>query len=121
MPERDRAGRNWRPVVVCGEQLLLNPSPEMFAQMLACIDYFHSPTAFNQTLIFQLHRLALDFYQGYQVREDELVREGDRLTIRGQAYRGAGHNIQELTFETQVKSGYSARFDVSEPVESLTL
>lgn len=120
-PQRDRVSRNWQPVVVCEDKLLHSPSPEMFAHMLACIDYFQSPKDFDQLLIFQLHRLALDHYQGYQVREDELALDMDRLTIHGWAYRGAGHNIQNLTFETRVTTDYSARFSVSDLEDQLTL
>jgi hypothetical protein len=111
-PARDAPGRPWRPVLVTGDDLLLDPTPAMLDRFLAAAGYWEQPEAFGDTLLLQFHRFALDFYQGYQVREEQFERQPGRLIIRGQATKGVPRNLEGYTFETQVGRHEPANFTV---------
>jgi hypothetical protein len=106
----DTNDRAWRPVFVTADELLIDPSPEMFNQFLDKTDYFDRPGEFADDLIFQMHRFAFDFYDGYQVREEDLDFDEDELVVSGFATRGAGSSISRVPFETRVKPGHLSRF-----------
>lgn len=107
---RNGGGRNWEPLLIVDDQLHLGADPEMLVAMLDAIDYFERPEAFQNLLLLQLHRFALDFFQGYQVREETFERKADRLTIRG----SAGRARREYRFETVVTRDGEIDFSVAE-------
>jgi hypothetical protein len=111
-PARDAPGRPWRPVLVTGDDLLLDPTPVMLDRLLAAAGYWEQPDAFGDKLLLQFHRFALDFYEGYQVREEQFERQPDRLIIRGQATKGSPRNLESYTFETQAGRQQPAEFTV---------
>ena len=113
-PVRDQAGRNWIPVLVAGDDLLVDASPAMLDLLLAGSGYFDQPEAFGDLLLTQFHRLALDFYQGYQVREQSFEYQDGELVIQGNASRGAGHGLTEWLFKTTIRRNQPAQFELEE-------
>lgn len=113
-PVRDRAARGWIPVLAAGDDILVDVSPEMFDRMLAGCGYFDQPEAFGKPLLTQFHRLALDYYQGYQVREQEIEFVEGQLIISGSATQGAGHSLREYLFKTTAGRNQAAQFEVEE-------
>jgi hypothetical protein len=107
---RDRQSRSWRPLLVIKDELWLDPSPALLDQLLAAAGYFEQPDAFGDDLLLQFHRFALDFYQGYQVREEQFSYADGELTIQGIATRGAGHALEQFTFTTRVSPHHPATF-----------
>ncbi len=106
----DASDRNWRPVFVAGEELLIDPSPEMFTQFLDKTRYFDRPGEFADDLVFQMHRFAFDFFEGYKVREKELDIKGGELIVSGYASRGVGSSAKRFAFETRAKPGQLSEF-----------
>jgi hypothetical protein len=112
-PARNAPGRPWRPLLVAGDDLLLDPSTEMLDRFLDASGYWRQPDAFGDQLLLQFHRFALDFYRGYQVREGQFERSPDHLTIRGQATRGGPSSLSSVTFVTRVGRQEPAAFTVT--------
>lgn len=110
VPERDAAGRDWTPVLDLGGTVLVDPSTQMLDQLLAGSGYFEQPSAFGEMLLLQFHRFALDFYEGYQVRETSFTIDNGELVIRGDAFRGGGRGVQPATFETRAGRDRPTRF-----------
>lgn len=106
----DVVSRDWEPVLVLEDAVLTGPSPEMFTRLLEAGGYFDRAEGFKDTLVFQLHRFALDFYDGYEVREEALERGEDEVTVRGRATRGTGMMAQSAPFATRVIRGKTAEF-----------
>jgi len=111
-PVRDRADRPWTPVLDLGTHVVVGPSAEMLTALLDGSGYFDQPGAFGTQLLTQFHRLAMDFYDGYEVREDGFAHEGGELVVTGEATRGGGDEIEVVRFETRVRRGQPARFAV---------
>jgi hypothetical protein len=111
-PARDTAGRDWTPVLAADDTVLIDPSPALWDRLLAAAGYFERPQAFGSGLLFQMHRFALDYYQGCQVRESALSIAEEELIVRGSAYRGAGAEIENGAFETRAGRSRPAVFAV---------
>jgi hypothetical protein len=106
----DAVRRDWIPVAVIDNELLVDASPRLFELLLRASGFFSQPAAFNEDLLTQFHRFALDFYDGYQVREKSFVMEGNALVVRGKAYSGAGEDIVTHQFETRAAEGQKVKF-----------
>jgi len=106
----DASDRNWRPVFVTGNELLIDPSPEMFTLFLSKTRYFEWPGEFADDLVFQMHRFAFDFFEGYKVREKELDIKRGELFVSGYASRGVGSSAKRFAFETRAKPGQLSEF-----------
>ncbi len=109
-PARDTQGRDWTPVLDVGDQVLVDASPELLDALLRQTGYFDQPEAFGNLVLLQFHRFALYYYDGYQVREQSFDYVDGKLTIRGDAFRGAGRNARETAFETVASRDEPARF-----------
>ena len=118
VPARGTTGRAWRPLLVIGSELLLDPDPRLLDRLLAAAGYWERPEAYGDPLLLQFHRFALDFYDGYQVREESFTRAADQLVVTGVATRGNLRDLQRFTYETRVGREDPAVFHVS-PVEDL--
>jgi hypothetical protein len=116
-PARDATGRDWKPVLVVGEDVLVDASPAMFDRLLAVTGYFDRPEAFDDMLVFQFHRFALDFYQGYTVREESRTDQTGGVTIHGTAHKGTGHWATAVPFATHARRDQTGNFKV-EAVEN---
>jgi hypothetical protein len=86
-PPRGEGWRNWQPLLI-GDDLAVGPSPEMLRSLLRASGFFDAPQDYGHQLLLQFHRFALDFYDGYQVREDAFEAGNGQLVVRGRAYRG---------------------------------
>jgi hypothetical protein len=117
-PTRDTRSRPWRPVIVTGDQVTVGPGPSVLDRLLAAVGYFDRPDAFGNMLLTHFHRLAFDFFQGFQVRGEKFESRGDRLYITGEATQGAGNAVHDFTFETRVGRHEPATF-TAEAVPSL--
>ena len=107
---RGAAARNWEPVLAVGEAVYVGAAPALLGALLAATRYFAQPEAFSADLVFQMHRFALDFYDGCQVREEQLTAGRDELVVRGQAYRGAAGQLEAVPFETHIRADGTAAF-----------
>jgi hypothetical protein len=103
---RGEGWRNWQPLLLADE-LAVGPSPEMLHELLLSSGFFAAPQDYGHQLLLQFHRFALDFYDGFQVREEEFEPGPDELVVRGRAYR----DDREGTFTT-VATPASVAFDV---------
>jgi hypothetical protein len=108
----DAIRRDWIPVAVIDNELLVDASPRMFELFLRASGFFAQPAAFDEDLLTQFHRFAFDFYDSYQVREKSFVMEGEVLVVRGKAYSGAGEDIVAHQFETRAAEGKRVSFHV---------
>jgi hypothetical protein len=104
---RGEGWRNWQPLLLTDE-LAVGPSPDLLRALLLASGFFEAPQDYGHQLLLQFHRFAVDFYDGYQVREDEFEAGGGELVVRGKAYRGE----REGTFVT-VASRNSVKFEVA--------
>ncbi len=111
-PARGAEGRNWEPVLSVADTLLIGPSLEMLEKLFAAAHYFDRPQTFNDQLLTQFHRFALDYFQGYQVREEQFVYTDGLLTVTGYAVRRRERDSQRFDFTTQVRRHEPAQFDV---------
>lgn len=82
----------------------------MYTQFLDKTDYFNRPGEFADDLVFPMHRFAFDFYDGCQVREENLAFDEVEVVVSGFATRGAASSINRVPFETRVKQGHLSRF-----------
>ncbi len=112
-PARGEHGRNWQPVLAVGEKVLVGASPEMLTELLAAAGYFERPQQFQNLLLLQFHRFALDFYQGYEVREQNITYQDGTLTYTGQATSGSDHEPNSQPFTTTVRPNKPAQFTVT--------
>jgi hypothetical protein len=110
----DAVRRDWIPIAVIDNELLADASPRLFELFLGASGYFSQPAAFDEDLLTQFHRFALDFYQGYQVREQSFAMEGKVLVVRGEAFSGSGSDIRTQLFETRAAEGKRVTFRVLE-------
>lgn len=115
--EFDVVSRDWRPVLVIGDEVLVGPSPEMLTRLLAAAGYFDRAEEFDEDLVFQLHGFSLDFYDDYEVREESLERGENEVTIRGSAFTGGGWEARSVPFVTRVVRGREAEFTVTDIFE----
>jgi hypothetical protein len=83
----------------------------MLGRLLAATRYFDRPTELRDQLLLQLHRFALDFYQGYQVREQSFELRGGELFIGGEASLGE----RQTRFETRAARGRPVRITFQDP------
>jgi hypothetical protein len=83
----------------------------MFGRLLAAVSYFDRAEEFEDELVFQLHRFALDFYGGYRVREQNLERDENGVIIRGVATAGGGRKAQSAPFSTTAVRGRGVEFN----------
>lgn len=106
-------GAAWQavtPVLVIGPEVLVGPGPALLDEVVRRANVFARSAAFSDDLLFQMHRFALESYEGCQVREEQVLRGAQQFTIRGQAYRGAGARLEALPFETHVHADAPATF-----------
>lgn len=108
--EFDVVSRDWKPVLVLQDDVLVDASPEMFARLLAAVDYFDRADQFEDDLVFQIHDFSLDFYDGYRVRARSLERSENQVIIRGIAGMGTGRKARSVPFETRAVRGRVAEF-----------
>lgn len=111
-PTRGSMGRGWRPLLIVADALYLDPSPRMLDQLLAAAGYWENPEAYGDMLLLQFHRFALDFFEGYQVREEQFARMSAALLVTGEASRGSLYDLQRFTYETRVGREEPAVFSV---------
>ncbi len=111
-PARGAGGRTWEPVLTVADALWVGPSLEMLENLFAAARYFDRPHTFDEQLLTQFHRFALDYFQGYQVREEQFVYTDGLLTITGYAVRRQERDSQRFDFTTQVRRHEPAQFDV---------
>ena len=109
---RDQTDRQWKAVLRIGKTVLVGPAPEMLAQLLAAAHYFDNPAGFNELLLEQFHRFCLDFYQGYQLREDAFAFDGEQLIISGYAYDGDSPGARRFPFTTLARREQPVQFVV---------
>ncbi|MBP8000923.1 MAG: hypothetical protein V9G20_14670 [Candidatus Promineifilaceae bacterium] len=113
-PARGEGGRNWEPVLSVKQEVWVGASREMLAQLLAAADYFDRPSEFQNLLLLQLHRFALDFYQGYELRENNFVYANDQLTITGEATTGSDDNLVTHPFTTIARRDGPVQFTITD-------
>lgn len=104
-PPRGHGWRNWQPVLIGDDDILMGPSPAMLHRILLTVGYFDRPAEFGQQLLLQFHRFALDFYDGHQVREQSFETDDGTLIVEGVATRAG----REGTFRT-VAAGDGVEF-----------
>lgn len=112
-PARGEHERNWQPVLAIGERVMVGASPEMLSELLAAARYFERPQQFQNLLLIQFHRFALDFYQGYELREQNITYQDGILTYSGQATSGPDHEPNSQPFTTTAQPNQPAKFTVT--------
>ena len=113
--EFDVVSRNWKPVLVVGDEVLVDASLEMFTRLLSAVGYYDRPDEFEDELVFQIHGFALDFFDGHRVREKSLERGENQVVIRGIASKGAGRKARSVPFETRAVQDKGAEFSPEPP------
>ena len=109
-PQRGEIGRNWEPVLAVNGAVWVGASTEMLGELFAAAHYFDRPTAFQNLLLLQFHRFSLDFYQGYELREDNFVYASDQLTITGTATSGDYDDLIAHRFTTIARRDQPVQF-----------
>lgn len=102
VPALDDISRDWTPVLVVGDQVMVGPSREFAAGFFRAVGAVKNSAGFTDPILRRIHDFSLDFTDGMRFSADSVHREPGVLFFYGRACSGTAMEPESHYFTTRI-------------------